>query len=324
MKRFVATLIILSCLCFSVWAKAKDEASVRLLYWNIQNGMWSGQGDNYNTFVKWVKEKNPDICVWCEASSNYRTASAEKLDDKERFLPEGWQRLAKRYGHKHVYKGGHRDNFPQVITSRYPIENVERIVGNNRDSVVSHGAGWARIRLGKKQFNIVTLHTWPQAYGFSVKKEDRKASRARFEGDRYRRMEIEYILKNTIATSENAQNEYWLMMGDFNAISRVDNHIYRENPASTKFLVHDYIHSYSPYIDLLWKKNPGDFFRTTGSGKRIDFIYVTDAMYKLVSNAGVVYDCYTTPVRDPQKLSNFWHPSDHLPIVVDFRVENLK
>jgi hypothetical protein len=34
----------------------------------------------------------------------------------------------------------------------------------------------------------------------------------------------------------------------------------------------------------------------------------------------VVSDSYTTPVRDPQNLSNFWHPSDHRPFIVDFNI----
>ena len=47
-----------------------DETNLRLLYWNIQNGMWSGQGDNYTRFVDWVSAQNPDVCVWCEAVSS--------------------------------------------------------------------------------------------------------------------------------------------------------------------------------------------------------------------------------------------------------------
>ena len=40
-----------------------------------------------------------------------------------------------------------------------------------------------------------------------------------------------------------------------------------------------------------------------------------------VSGADVVTDAYTEPVRDPAKLSNFWHPSDHRPILVDFELK---
>ena len=56
-----------------------DETNLRLLYWNIQNGMWSGQGDNYTRFVDWVSAQNPDVCVWCEAQSIYRSGTADSL-----------------------------------------------------------------------------------------------------------------------------------------------------------------------------------------------------------------------------------------------------
>ncbi|MFR6415618.1 MAG: hypothetical protein ACLUNS_07750 [Alistipes shahii] len=103
---------------------------MRLLYWNIQNGMWSGQGDNYDKFVEWVRAYDPDVCVWCEAQSIYKTGTADKMDVADRYLVGNWGELAARYGHKYWYVGGHRDNYPQVITSKYPIENVERIVGS--------------------------------------------------------------------------------------------------------------------------------------------------------------------------------------------------
>ena len=141
-------------------SSAQTDDNLRLLYWNIQNGMWSGQGDNYDKFVEWVASQAPDVCVWCEAQSNYKTGSAEKMAPEDRYLTDNWGELAARYGHKYWYKGGHRDNFPQVITSKYPIENVARIIGSRPDSVVSHGCGWARIAKNGKTINIVTLHTW--------------------------------------------------------------------------------------------------------------------------------------------------------------------
>ena len=109
-----------------------------------QNGMWSGQGDNYDSFVEGVKEQNPDICVWCEAQSIYKTGTADPMEAADRYLTDNWEKLAMRYGHTYCYIGGHRDNYPQVITSKYPIKNVLRIVGSEPDSVVTHGAGWAQ------------------------------------------------------------------------------------------------------------------------------------------------------------------------------------
>lgn len=44
-------------------------------------------------------------------------------------------------------------------------------------------------------------------------------------------------------------------------------------------------------------------------------------MYERITEARVIRDAYTTQVRDAQKLGNFYHPSDHLPILLDFTVE---
>ncbi|WP_295731596.1 endonuclease/exonuclease/phosphatase family protein [uncultured Muribaculum sp.] len=307
----------------SVGAHDNDSTNLRLLYWNIQNAMWSGQCDGYRDFLEFVKEQNPDICVWAEASTNYRTASAERItDDAERHFPAHWEEFAARYGHPYVYKGGHRDNFPQVITSRYPIENVERITGN-ADTVVSHGAGWATICKNGHNVNIVTLHTWPQRYAWNVGKDARKADAAANGGDRYRRTEMEYICRHTISTRPGADTQLWMMMGDFNAISRLDNRFYRLPADTSAFLCHDYVLETTPYIDVISKKYPDSLVSTIHGAKRIDYLYCTPPLYNCITRAEVIRDDYTTPRRDPQKLSNFWHPSDHCPILVDFDLSRL-
>ena len=43
--------------------------ATRLLYWNIQDGMWDGQTDNFNRFVGWVQKQSPDICVFAEVKT---------------------------------------------------------------------------------------------------------------------------------------------------------------------------------------------------------------------------------------------------------------
>ena len=81
MKRLL-TLCSVLILCLSAWGRS-GEKPLRLLYWNIQNGMWSGQEDNYDAFVGWVKDKKPDICVWCEAQSIYYTGTDRRLPAEE-------------------------------------------------------------------------------------------------------------------------------------------------------------------------------------------------------------------------------------------------
>ncbi len=299
-----------------VSCSSKDEG-FRLLFWNIQNGMWSEQGNDYEGFVNWVSEQNPDICVWCEAQSIYTTGTADAMDKSERYLVENWGELAGRYGHSYWYIGGYRDDYPQVITSRYPIENVSQIIGEEPDSVVTHGAGWARIKIGRETVNLVSLHLWPQRWGFRT--QDKEAGKASNEGDRYRRMEIEYIIRHTVGTSEKAAEENWIMMGDFNSKTRLDNYHYGFPEDTTAFLVQDYILENTPYRDIIAEKYPEEFKTTTGRMNRIDYVYCTSPLFERIEWCDVITDSYTKPVRDPQKLSNFWHPSDHRPIIVDFR-----
>lgn len=318
----LATLLSAGC-CGN---RNSNPGNLRLLYWNIQNGMWDGQEDGFNRFTGWVAAKNPDVCVWCEAQPIYKTASGDYLEDLEQWrqdapLMDFWKKLAARYGHKYIFLSGHRDDYPQIISSRFPLESVDRITGNGADSTVSHGAGWARVKVAGKTINIVSLHTWPKRYGFNVPEEDWDRSKDAGEGDRFRRQEMEYICNHTILTSAHPEEEYWMMMGDFNARSRVDNWSYDLPEDSSRLLVHDYIRESTPYVDVIAERFPRSLISTTGSGhQRIDFVYVTRPLFDVMAEATVITDSYTDPVRDAQEIRNFWHPSDHRPILVDFDI----
>ncbi len=310
----IAALAAIAAVC----GASKRDNNMRLLYWNIQNGMWSDQPNNYDNFVEWVKKYDPDVCVWCEAQTIYEdgTSKARKADD--RYLTDNWGELAARYGHKYWTKSGHRDNYPQVITSKYPIEKILDIVGEEPDSVVTHGACRAAINVGGKKVNIVTLHTWPQAYAYRA--ENREASKAENGGHKYRRMEIEYICNHTVLAEPKAAKEYWMMMGDFNSQSPKDNHFYKYDDGDPRLMVHDYILRNTPYIDIIGDRFAGEFHSTTYGKSRIDFVYCTPKLYKRITDAHVVTDDYTrNPVRD--KSTGFHHPSDHLPVLVDFNLK---
>ena len=61
-------MALLAIAMFSLCSCDKKPVNMRLLYWNIQNGMWDGQNDNYDRFVEFVKAQDPDICVWRRAA----------------------------------------------------------------------------------------------------------------------------------------------------------------------------------------------------------------------------------------------------------------
>lgn len=55
-----------------------------------------------------------------------------------------------------------------------------------------------------------------------------------------------------------------------------------------------------------------------GGRRRIDYVYTTKALRDCVRDARILTDSYTQPVRDSLNISNFYHPSDHRPILVDY------
>ena len=139
---------MLSCMTALILSpsNAQETHTLKVLYWNIQNGMWADQGNNYDNFVEFVESEDPDICIWAEAESRYRTDTSVKMEGcEEAYLPYNWDLLARRYGHQYVCIAGKRDTFPQVVTSKYPVRVVNRINGNGGDIVVVHGAGHVEV-----------------------------------------------------------------------------------------------------------------------------------------------------------------------------------
>ena len=326
MKRFFVILLTSVALITACENSDKDGGSttgtlktIKVLYWNIQNGMWSDQGNDYNNFVNWVKSYNPDICIWCEAKSNYKTGLKESMPANQCYLPDGWGELAERCGHSYWAKSGQRDNFPQVITSKYPIETLQTIIGNQADSVVSHGAGHYKIQIENKEINFVSLHTWPQKYAFGIDKSQQESSTANNGGDYYRLKEIKYICEHTIAKADDPVNEWWLMAGDFNAQSRLDNDTYNYSDDDTRLLVHDYVLNNTPYKDVIKEKHKYTFKTTTSGTSRIDFVYCSPAMMPNVTYADVISDNWTKNITVDQ-ATNFKHPSDHRPIMLYVRM----
>ena len=285
--------------------------STRLLYWNIQDGMWDGQTDNFNRFVAWVEKQSPDICVFAEVRTKRQTGKTDHVkDESQRILPVGWPKLAARYGHDHVWISSDNPKcYMQGITSRFPIESVAK-------DLVPTGSGWARIRVGTNVLNIVTVHLNWAPWGHGCKTDaERKASAAKFGGDLARRDEIETVLKGSFFTVPDASNQFWVVAGDYNARSPVDNRMYDLPLDSPRYAVHRWLIENTPLVDLMHEWLPGDFQVTCGAKSRIDYVYMTRGLYDHVLEARVVVDRYTRPTY--AGVSDIWRPSDHRPILVD-------
>ena len=272
---------------------------LRILYWNIQNGMWFDQY-GYDNFVAFVKRYSPDICVWCEAKTNYESASDTWIDiDAPSFLPDNWPQLAARYGHSYVgVSRRDKEAFPQVVTSRFPVEKLLQLDYIPGEEPIYHGAGLFRVETGAGSYYIVTLHLNPYA-----------------DEDAERRREVGHILDATVRDSRWPAQRGWLVMGDFNSHSRMDAEFLSFEEDSPKYAAHDYILRETALMDLMGNRYPASYVSTTYGYSRFDYVYMDAATYGRVRDAGVVTTQWNAPVFSG--ISNFYYPSDHRPLLVD-------
>lgn len=266
----------------------KQDRTIRLIDYNIADGMWYDQYNHYDRFVEWVQSQDPDILALCESATHWnehkKTVSKELMP---RYLPDSLHLLAQRWGHPYTVVGPYQDNYPVAFTSKYPIELVQRI-----GEGLSHGALHVRIN----GINYVVLHLWPQRYSM------RDKTRSDNGGDAFRLEEMERILDATIRNPKYANEKHWIMMGDFNSHSPLDQPYHGKR----NYDVHNLVRSIYPH-DVIGDLHPGIFVPSTVGGKaRIDFIYCTDEIYKGVRRAESPRDAFTSKA------------SDHLPVIVEF------
>ena len=295
----------------------RKSSTLRVLMWNIQNGMWADQHNNYDNFVAWVKKWDPDLCIWCESETIYKDKTNTSTSSK--YLPNGWAELCKRYGHSYAAVGGNRDNYPQTVTSKYPISVVQRITDTNeKNKPVSHGAGHFTITVDGKKINIVTLHMWPQAYGYGVATADRETSKANNEGDKYRAFEMQYIVDQTVKNAKYASEKYWLFGGDTNACSRLDNWFYGYDTNSTKLMTHNILLDQTDLKDVIGCRYPNSFMASNYGESRIDILYASPEIYKMLDNAVILIDEWLSDSKKSEYVSSFYDVSDHRPLLMDF------
>ena len=324
----IAVLVLETVCC----APKSEKETLRVLYWNIQNGMWAGQPDHYQAFVDWINSQNPDICIFDEGAQIYYDGTHKHMPNDERYLPAHWDELCARWGHQHhvvtprrpsTSTPGGLSNYPQVITSRFPIDSVAIIRGHKPDTVIVNYSGWYQLHVEgvKKPLNIVTLHLKHGKYGYAVPLEMRDSSAAKHEGELHRIKELTCILDHTVRKSKHPDNELWIMAGDYNSYNRKDNYVYGWNPESLGFQTQDYMMSYSPFIDLFNAKYPDDFQPTCGD-VRIDYMYVSKPMLDACIDISQKPDSYIERVHSG--VDKFYIPSDHYPIIADFSIAKMK
>ena len=299
---------------------------LRVMDYNIQNAMWADQGNNYDNFVKWMQRADTDVAIFCEAQSNYITGIDKRMPEpiSERYLPAHWGEFAARWGHKYWVIGAHQDNHPVVVTSRYPLTLVQALGGEE----VSHGGVHAQVEVNGEKIDLVGFHTYPGAYARELAKTDRfeeqAASRRRYDGERVRTEEMKIFMERTILNPTYADRANWLIMGDTNCLSPLDDRFFGHGIGSPLYWGHQYILDNTPCIDIVKRyccpQQRDVLIPSIQWERRIDIIYANPQMMERVVRVKTPKDEFTTSIKE-RGLRHHKRSSDHLPVIVDFRLK---
>ena len=313
------------------------ERILRIMDYNVQNGIWSDQANNYNGFVEWMKQEDVDIAIFCEACTIYYDGTGKGSKAEERYLPykykpyefkkdpnmepEGWIELAARFGHKYVKIGAHQDNYPVVVTSKYPIVFTQKLGGKD----VSHGGIHAQVEVDGKRINIVGFHTWPQAFYKGFRRNTPAAIQSEREhgGNKMRLEEFQIFMERTILNPEFANEEHWIITGDMNCPSPLDDAHHKFGPDNPRYWGQKYmLENVTKVKDLIKVYNCPDkrdvIIPSTQGWGRIDLMYGSDLFVKTMIKAKSPRIGWTRGQWD--KETGFFKNcgSDHLPVTVDF------
>lgn len=312
------------------------ERILRIMDYNIQNGMWADQHNNYDNFVKWMNEQDIDIAVFCEASTIYIDHTGDKQVNEKRYLPykgqsyergktehlvpTGWIELAARFGHPYVAVGAHQDNYPVVITSKYPIKFTQRLGGKG----ISHGGIHSQVEVDGKVVNLVGFHTWPQAFEMGMKRGTPEAAESirNHGGHKTRKDEFQAFMERSILNPQFADEKYWIITGDMNCSTPLDDRDYNFGYENPRYWGQKYmLENVKQVTDLVKVYNCPDkrdiMVWSTQGGGRIDLMYGSEPMLNSMIKAKSPQVGFTTGKRTG--ISNFWsQSSDHLPVIVDF------
>jgi exodeoxyribonuclease-3 len=282
----ILTLLFL----FSVSAGLAQKPALRLISYNILEGMKLDTTTGKSNFVNWVKKMDPDILALQEVT-NFTQTSLEKM--------------AEQYGHRYAVLLIEGEKFPVAITSKYPILNVQKVSDNMDRGFIS-----ATIN----GYNIVSVHLTPFDYRKRAQEIDLMLAHILAQPSRQN-----WILMgdfNTLSPLDSAHYSDGRMVANYQAYEKKYAPILKLADGKIDYSVIEKVHT-AGFTDVLKKVHP-EFLKTvhpkrfepktgTDVSSRIDFIFVSRNLVKKIGTSRVLMDEFT---------DNY---SDHYPVLFELK-----
>jgi exodeoxyribonuclease-3 len=263
---------------------------LRVITYNILEGMKLDTSAGKPNFVNWVKQMGPDVLAMQEVTG-FTQASLEKL--------------AQSYGHPYAVLLIEGEKYPVALTSRYPIVNVQKVSDN-----MDRGFIMARI----KDLNVVCLHFTPFDYRKRAQEVDLLLAHIDAQLPKQRWMIMGDF--NTVSPADSAMYSDGRMAANYEAYEKKYPPIQKLSNGKLDYTVIEKIMA-SGFTDALKTTTP-EFVKTvhpkrfepkTGTDvpSRIDFIFVSKDLVKKIAAARVLVDDFT---------DNY---SDHYPVLMELK-----
>jgi exodeoxyribonuclease-3 len=289
MMRKISSLLALACLLGCVNAVAQ-KPSLRVITYNILEGMKLDTAAGKPGFVAWVKKMDPDVLA---------------LQEVTQFTQASLEKLAEQYGHRYAVLLIEGEKFPVAITSKFPILNVQKVSDNmDRGFITASIQG----------LNMVSVHLTPFDYRKRAQEIDLLLAHIKAQPDKQN-----WILMgdfNTLSPLDSAHYSDGRMIANYQAYEKKYAPILKLANGRIDYSVIEKVHK-EGFTDVLHKMHP-TFVKTvhpkrfepktgTDASSRIDFIFVSKDLVKKTATARVLVDDFT---------DNY---SDHYPVLLELK-----
>ena len=305
--------ILLSFLLLAGAGLALRAQSLKIIEYNIRNGMQYDQWQGYAGLVNWVRLQDPDILVLCEGRSLYAT-DGKKLPKAEQDFPDRIDAFAEQWGHPYTAVSAEDGPYPVLVTSRYPLEVVQQLCGK---ALYAHGGVHIRVA----GLNLVAFQGLEPVTKIKELPVCKPAEETR------RVAEMAAVAAQTVGNPALADGKNWILTGSLGGQSVADSLFYAMRHTRAQFDAMRVAAASWPHdivAERLEHAVPGGLadYGLTTAGKpnrrmeaslsygrgRPDYFLCDDGVEALVESVRMI--------RDPFTFS----ASDHLPLEVVLRL----